>query len=156
VTKSNFKADEEVQRLNIAKYVKEYIDTLSFAYEDKMDITYKGDCDFISKISVLSLSIVLDNLISNSLKAKANKVEIEFTGNKKELIILFSDNGLGVDLNLFPRTEAIFDLGVKSINEGSGIGLYTVKNKMREMYGDIEFIGNNISLKGATFKLYFK
>ncbi len=155
ITKSNFKADEEVQKADIVKFIKEYIDNYSYAYKGKIDITYKGDVDFISRISLLDLSIVLDNLISNSHKANAKKISIEFKIQGSKLVVFFHDNGDGLDLKTFVDPSAIFSLGVKSNIEGSGIGLYSVKKKMNEMYGDIIFSGNNISLKGATFKLEF-
>jgi signal transduction histidine kinase len=156
ITKSNFKADQEVQKVDVVKYIKEYIDTYSFAYKGKIDINYKGQTNFITRLSVLDLSIIIDNLISNSQKANAKKIEIEFQNNGKELNVFFHDNGDGLDLEMFPKPEAIFSLGVKSKNEGSGIGLYSAKKKLNKMYGDIQFVGNNILLKGATFKLIFR
>lgn len=156
ITKSNFKADEEVQKVDIVRFVKEYIDTYSYAYQGKINISYAGKVSFISRVSLLDLSIIIDNLISNSYKAKANKININFEVNENILNVYFEDNGKGVSSKEFPSTFSIFELGVKSNIEGSGIGLYSVKKKMKEMYGDIEFVGNNISLKGATFKLIFK
>ncbi len=156
ITKSNFKADEEVQKIDIVKYIKEYIDTYSYAYKRKVKISYSGNAKFISRISILDLSIVFDNLISNSQKANATSIKLEFINNGKSLEVLFHDNGRGVDLTKFPDASSLFILGMKSQVEGSGIGLYSVKKKMKEMYGDVEFVGNNISLKGATFKLAFK
>jgi signal transduction histidine kinase len=156
ITKSNFKADQEVQKLDVVKYIREYIDTYSFAYQGKIEISCIGDASFITRLSILDLSIVIDNLISNSQKAEAKKIEIEFLKDGKNLSVLFHDNGNGLDLKMFPNPDAIFNLGVKSKTEGSGIGMYSAKKKMEEMYGDIEFVGNNISLKGATFKLTFK
>jgi len=156
ITKSNFKADQEVQKIDVVKYISEYIDTYSYAYKDKIEITCKGKTSFISRLSILDLSIVIDNLISNSQKAQATKIEIEFIKDGKDLFVLFHDNGTGLDLEIFPEPSAIFNIGVKSKTEGSGIGLYSVNKKMKEMYGKVEFIGNNISLKGATFKLTFK
>jgi len=156
ITKSNFKADQDVQKIDVAKYIREYIDVYSSAYKNKVSIKCIGQSDFITRLSILDLSIIFDNLISNSLKSKAKVIEIVFKKEANALEVFFRDNGEGLDLDLFPNPETIFDLGVKSKTEGSGIGLFSVKKKMKEMYGDIEFVGNNISLKGATFKLTFK
>jgi signal transduction histidine kinase len=156
ITKSNFKADSDFQKVNVAKYFKEYIETYSYAYKDKVKITFKGQSDFISRLSLLDLSIVIDNLISNSIKAKANKILIEAIDGGKILSVLFNDNGIGLNDEFIESPLSIFELGVKSNIEGSGIGLYSVKKKMNEMYGDIEFTGNNLNLKGACFKLIFK
>ncbi|QXP69225.1 ATP-binding protein [Polaribacter sp. R2A056_3_33] len=156
ITKSNFKADSDFQKVNVAKYFKEYIETYSYAYKDKVKITFKGQSNFITRLSLLDLSIVIDNLISNSIKAKANKILIEAIDEGKKLSIVFADNGVGLNDEFIKSPLSIFELGVKSNIEGSGIGLYSVKKKMNEMYGDIEFKGNNIDFKGACFKLIFK
>jgi signal transduction histidine kinase len=155
ITKSNFKADQEVRKVNVAQYIREYIETYSYAYTGKIKITFQGEASFDTRISVLDLSIVIDNLISNSQKAGAKKIEIEVKKSGKNLDVLFHDDGRGVSKEFFVSPKSIFELGVKSNVEGSGIGLYTVKKKMKEMYGDIEFVGNGIKLKGATFKLSF-
>ena len=156
ITKSNFKADSDFQKVNVAKYFKEYIDTYSYAYKDKVKIIFKGQSNFITRLSLLDLSIVIDNLISNSIKAKANKILIEARDEGKNLSFLFSDNGIGLNDEFIGSPLSIFELGVKSNIEGSGIGLYSVKKKMNEMYGEISFKGNNVILKGACFKLVFK
>jgi len=156
ITKSNFKADQEVRKVNISQYIREYIDTYSYAYTDKIKITVSGKSNFISRISVLDLSIVLDNLISNSHKAKAKQIDLEFKDSQKGLDVLIHDDGKGIPNEFSNNPSVIFELGVKSDVEGSGIGLHTVKKKMKEhLHGDIEFIGNGIKLKGATFKLSF-
>ena len=139
------------------KYIKEYIDTYSYAYTGKIKITVSGKSDFISRISVLDLTIVLDNLISNSHKAKAKNIDIEIKEITKGLDVFIHDDGDGVPNDFLYTPNAIFELGVKSNVEGSGIGLYTVKKKMIEnLHGDISFVGNGIKLKGATFKLSFE
>jgi signal transduction histidine kinase len=156
ITKSNFKADQEVRKVKIAQFVKEYIDTYSYAYTDKIKIAVSGKSDFISRISVLDLTIVLDNLISNSHKAKAKNIILEIEDSTKGLEVFIHDDGNGITKEFLTSPNAIFELGVKSNIEGSGIGLYTVKKKMIEnLHGDIDFVGNGVKLKGATFKLSF-
>ncbi|ANQ50551.1 ATP-binding protein [Flammeovirga sp. MY04] len=155
ITKSNFKADEEVQKADVVQYIKEYIDNYSYVYKDKIEIKYVGDVSFVTRLSLLDLSIILDNLISNSHKANAKEILIEFKEESSNLIVLFHDSGDGLDINRFVNPKSIFELGVKSDVEGSGIGLYSVKKKIEEMYGKVSFVGNGILLKGATFKLEF-
>lgn len=156
ITKSNFKADQEVRKVKVSQFIREYIDTYSYAYTDKIKISVSGNSEFVSRISVLDLSIVLDNLISNSHKARAKHIDLEFKDSKKGLDVLIHDDGKGVPNEFSKNTKAIFELGVKSNVEGSGIGLHTVKKKMKEnLHGDIQFIGNGIKYKGATFKLSF-
>ena len=103
------------------------------------------------------MSVVLDDLISNSEKAKAHKIKIEMVNlSKEELKILFCDDGNGVE-NRFLTDEKsmnkIFELGVTTTNGGSGIGLNSVKEGLKSMNGTIKLLGNNIKLKGACFEI---
>ena len=109
------------------------------------------------KISILDLSIVLDNLKSNSEKAGATELRLDFSRNGRTYIVDFTDNGVGVDLNAF-TPENIFEEGVTNRRGGSGIGLSTIKERMREnLNGDISFLGNGLHFKtGATFRLTFE
>jgi hypothetical protein len=156
ITKSNFKADQEVRKVKISQFIREYIETYSYAYTDKIKIEVLGDSDFVSRISILDLTIVIDNLISNSHKARAKNITLEVKDSTKGVDILIHDDGNGVPAEFLLIPNAIFELGVKSSIEGSGIGLFTVKKKMKEnLHGDISFVGNGLKLKGATFKLSF-
>jgi len=102
----------------------------------------------------LDLSLVIDDLVSNSEKAGANEILVEFMKDDTDLVLLFSDNGKGVP-DIFVRNEkAMFELGVTS-TEGSGIGLNFVIKTLEKMNATIKFVGNNTSLSGATFKITF-
>ena len=47
----------------------------------------------------------------------------------------------------------IFELGVRDSDErGSGIGMYDVRKRLEDMKATIVFNGNNVKLKGASFK----
>ncbi|RWY47475.1 sensor histidine kinase [Mucilaginibacter gilvus] len=155
ITKSNFKADQENKKVNVVEFVSEYITTYSFAYQDKIKIEFKSTSEFITRLSLLDLSIVIDNLISNSVKANADQILIEAIVKGSQLILSFSDNGKGVAEDFVNNPNLLFQLGSKTDVEGSGIGLYSVKRKMGEMYGDVRFAGNGKQLKGATFNLIF-
>ena len=103
------------------------------------------------------MSVVLDNLVSNSKKANANELRLDFSREGRKYIVDFSDDGDGVNLNLFTPIT-IFEEGVTNRRGGSGIGLSTIKDRMKkELNGDIEFIGNGLYFRtGATFRLTFE
>lgn len=156
ITRSNFKEQSEKQKVDIVRYVEQYLDTYSYINE-KNDIEFdiiSDNTSYWSKISILELSIVLDNLISNSTKAGASKVLVEMKRNKTECQIIFSDNGSGVAAKFLENPEQIFELGVTD-TRGSGIGLYTAREALNTMNGKISFLGNSISLKGASFQIAF-
>lgn len=162
ITRSNFKADRNTQVANIVLYIKQYIDIYSEIYpRNELSFNIKDNgASLIRKFSVLDISVVLDDLISNSEKAGAHKIEIEMINNsKEELKILFSDDGRGVEERFLEDEIAknkIFELGVTTTTGGSGIGLNSVRQGLKSINGTIELLGNNIKLKGACFEILIK
>lgn len=158
ITRSNFKAQRNEQYVDIVKYINQYIEVYSDIY-DKSELHFEvidNGSSYEKKISVLDLSVILDDLISNSEKAKAKKVLIEISNpNSKSLKILFSDNGNGVPDEFVDSSEEIFELGVTT-TDGSGIGLHSVRAALESMGGTIKFVGNGIPLKGASFEIRIK
>ncbi len=157
ITRANFKANSDYQDVNVIKYIEQYFDLYRTMYEDS-NISFVINADnvseeFVKRISILDLSLVLDDLISNSDKAGANKIQIDFSNNKKgDLIIDFSDNGKGLDSEFIHKPELIFGLGVTT-TDGSGIGLDFVRQTLKKMKGQIEFSGNEKILSGACFRI---
>ena len=159
ITRSNFKTDKNSQIVDVVKYIKQYIDVYSEILSDseiEFEIIAEDDTELIRKISLLEISVILDDLISNSEKATAKKIRLELSNpSKDKLKILFSDDGIGVPEQFLKVKTKIFELGVTTTVGGSGIGLNSVKTGMKSMKGDIEFLGNGLSLKGACFEITF-
>ena len=157
ITRSNFRAQQNEQIVDIVKYISQYMAIYSDIYEKnqlQFDIIL-NDATFVKKVSLLDISVVLDDLISNSEKANASLVQIETVNPTDEsLLIYFSDNGRGVSERFLENSEQIFELGVTT-TEGSGIGLNSVRTALKSMNGSIEFLGNNLRLGGATFQISF-
>lgn len=162
ITRSNFKTDRNAQIADVVQYIKQYIEIYSDIYP-RNELEFKiveKDTTLTKKFSVLDMSVVLDDLISNSEKAGASLIEIEMTNtSKEELNILFSDDGRGVAEKFLGDEKSknkIFELGVTTTNGGSGIGLNSVREGLRSMNGTIKLIGNNVKLKGACFEIIIK
>ena len=155
ITKADLSLLAESKLVNIQNYVQEYLTN----FTDSFKVQYHSDIvePLEKKISILDLSIILDNLVSNSQKANAKELWINFSRKGRTYIVDFTDNGDGVDLNLF-TPQSIFEEGITNRRGGSGIGLSTIKDRMiKELNGDIEFIGNGLHFPtGATFRLIFK
>lgn len=157
ITRSNFKTDKNEQFIDIVKYIDQYISIYKDIYE-KSNLEFKVEANnstLFKKVSILDISVILDDLISNSEKADAKQILIEMESNQNELIINFSDNGKGVSNEFANNPDKIFELGVTT-TDGSGIGLNSVRTALKAIKGTIEFIGNNISLKGACFKIIIR
>lgn len=154
LTKADIGFISESHHVDIMEFVKEYILNYQSSIKVRFGHGYEG---LIKKdIKILDLSVVLDNLVSNSRKASATEVKVDFSNEGRRIIVSFSDNGVGVDLSQY-STESIFELGVTNRRGGSGIGLHTIRRYMQEeLNGDIQFSGNGLEYdNGATFKLIF-
>lgn len=155
ITKADLSLLSESRDVDIQGFIREYLSN----FTDSFKIQYHSDMakPLEKKISVLDLSIILDNLISNSKKANATELRLDFSRSRRTYIVDFTDNGDGVDLELF-TSQTIFEEGITNRRGGSGIGLSTIKDRMKkELNGDIVFLGNGLHFaSGATFRLTFE
>ena len=97
------------------------------------------------------------NLISNSIKYRSyNRVpsiEIKSIIENDATVLLFSDNGIGLDLE--KNGHKLFGLN-KTFHRGrdsKGFGLYITKTQIEAMGGKIS--ATSEVNKGATFKINF-
>jgi hypothetical protein len=157
ITRSNFKTQANSQIVDIVKYAEQYLRMYSEIYDNNnvSFIINTNDAKLERKISVLDLSLIFDDLISNATKAGANKIQAEFKNKNGNLEILFSDNGDGLNKKFLENPDKIFELGVTT-TDGSGIGLDSTRKQLKQMHAKINFVGNNILLKGANFKIVFE
>lgn len=155
ITKADLALLAQTGLVDIQTFMKEYLANYKKSFKVQYHSTLAEALE--KKISILDLSIVLDNLKSNSEKAGATELRLDFSRNGRTYIVDFTDNGVGVDLNVF-TPENIFEEGVTNRRGGSGIGLSTIRERMREnLNGDIVFLGNGLHFKtGATFRLTFE
>ena len=155
ITKADLALLAQTGLVDIQAFMEEYLANFKKSFKVQYHSTLTESLE--KKISILDLSIVLDNLKSNSEKAGATELRLDFSRNGRTYIVDFTDNGVGVDLNEF-TPENIFEEGVTNRRGGSGIGLSTIKERMREnLNGDITFLGNGLHFKtGATFRLTFE
>ena len=154
ITKADIKDLRQATNANIVSYTMEYLKK----FNGSMYITFDNQIrtTILKKLSLLDLSVVLDNLISNSSKAEAKQIHVTFRNEGTRIIIDFSDDGTGVDMEMY-NPEDLFEEGVTNRSGGSGIGLSTIKRTMKkQLKGDVKFLGNGVyNLKGATFELLF-
>jgi len=100
------------------------------------------------------LSIVLNNLISNSIRyrhpARKPAVEVNVHKTRDHLEILVSDNCLGINEH---HLDKIFNMFYRTSDHssGSGLGLYIVKETVKKLSGTIEV--KSVVNQGSTFKI---
>lgn len=153
IIKSNFDYKHTKQRINLPIYIREYIEDLNIS-RPNLNFTIDGVFDKYYLINPIEIDIILDNLVSNSMKAKANKIIISFEKLNDKIQINYYDDGLGMSEKLVHNSNSIFELGVRDSSErGSGIGMFDVKKRIDNLKGNIKFLGNNLKLKGAAFQI---
>ncbi|MEE1008816.1 MAG: ATP-binding protein [Agathobacter sp.] len=155
ITKADVSILRDSIELNIYEYTKEFLGILG----NSINISFINNLktEVFKKVQILEWTIVLQNLVSNSKKAEADAIQLTFTADGRKLLLDFSDNGKGVDLEKF-TPDSIFEIGITDRQGGSGIGLNTVQSAMRDkLNGSVEFLGNGLNnMKGATFRLTFE
>jgi len=101
---------------------------------------------------------VLHNLLSNAIKYRyPNRppiIRVATSIVEDYICLMVSDNGLGIDTELFK--DKIFNLYQRFHNhvEGKGLGLYLIKTQVQALGGKIE-IESKVN-EGTLFKVYFK
>lgn len=151
-TKANFKLFTDESVIDLIKYIEEYINNIikPMRNEDlNIEILNIYKSNFTGVFRPLEISIIIDNLISNSYKAKAKNIIIELITKSDEITILFKDDGIGVDYKV---KDNLFEIGVTNTPGGSGLGLFHLKKMINDMGGSI--ILEN--LKPAIFKIILK
>ena len=91
------------------------------------------------KMKLIILKII-DNVVSNSLKAKASSLCISFREDLHHVFVAFCDDGVGIDPAV--SEELIFELGLSmnATKKGFGIGLNEIKELAEDMGGTAKVI----------------
>lgn len=123
--------------------------------EDTLELKFNTNCEVM--IDVSSLGMVFNNLVDNSIKYSDSKVQIKVTAEctQKKLIIDFKDNGIGIPVKeqkkVFQKFYRIYDKNIPNV-KGTGLGLYWVKEIIKNHKGDI-YIMNSGKSEGTTFRI---
>ena len=146
---------ENVQLYDVFENIFSQLNFLIGLNKPSIKINFE-EVDTINTNKAYLESIIL-NLMTNSLKYKSEerklKINISTVLTNDTTTILFSDNGIGIDLDR--NSDKIFGLYQRFHNhtDGKGLGLYLVKSQ-------VEIMGGNIHLEsevniGTTFTLTF-
>jgi len=156
ITKAGFNLTANQISEDVLVFIEQYIKELYLADEDIIDSKLNINVfnspkeEFIMDVRPLELTMIIDNFIHNSERADASDINFSYEVSNKELLVIIEDNGKGIaEENLVK----VFDLGYTT-TEGSGIGLFNIKQSVIEMGGTIE-VESELN-KGTKFIIRFK
>ena len=133
----------------VYNYVRDHDKQIHFESDIEQTATFSAD--------LFRLEIILKNLLSNAVKYQnpdnqKPQVKVKVKSNEVEANIIVSDNGIGIKPEYAPHIFKLFyRAGVTGNKEGSGIGLYIVKEAVERMKGAIAV--ESAPLVGTTFKI---
>jgi len=156
--KVNFNIHSNKLDVDIISFTNEYIENVYKLRDDlrinrellNVKINMSKGLEHKIKFNPIDMIIVLDNLISNSSKHGASKVDLTWTKTGTSIQFSFKDDGKGIPDNIL---DSIFDFGFTTSRRGSGIGLYHVKEIIESLNGTID-VNSKLS-KGVEFLISF-
>lgn len=156
--KVNFNIYSNTLDIDVVAFANEYIENVYKLRDDlrinrellNVQINTPADFEYKMRFNPIDIIIVLDNLISNSSKHGASKIELTWKRLENFVQLAFKDDGKGIADNII---DNIFDFGFTTSRRGSGIGLFHVKEIIEKLNGKIE-VNNELS-KGVEFKISF-
>ncbi len=139
------------------------LDTIESSFEKQLlenDVHIKRDFSAINEMLTVKTFIhsIFVNLISNAIKYKQPGIPglLEISSDKVDgkVVLLFKDNGMGIDLS--KRSGQVFGLYKRFHTqiEGKGMGLFMVKTQVESLGGKIA-IASEVN-KGTEFRIEFE
>ncbi|HEY9046516.1 MAG TPA: tetratricopeptide repeat-containing sensor histidine kinase [Ohtaekwangia sp.] len=120
----------------------------------KVDI--EPNLEFYSEWAIVNT--ILQNLIENAIKYsmpdKEPIVHISIARNEKSLVIIVTDNGIGIDPKLQTKVFNMFFRANDRV-EGTGLGLYILKRAVERLHGEVSFKSEVFQGTSFTVKLPF-
>jgi two-component system, sensor histidine kinase and response regulator len=113
------------------------------------NVKYVGDA--------FRLKIIFENLISNAIKyqnpsSEIKKIDVIINSDSNNLCISVSDNGIGIDAKFLEHVFDLFFRTEDALNaEGTGIGLYLVKETLNKIGGKVTV--ESQVMQGASFQI---
>ncbi len=155
VTMAGFNTQAEKITNDIVSFINDYVNNIylpadSFIHKKRPITISINEPKFKKemKFRPFEITVALDNLFSNSRKASATKISLNWKKEKDSLILNFKDDGDGIPSEI---ADKIFEFRYSN-TDGSGIGLYHVKDILEKYKSTIEFIPNK---NGAEFAIKF-
>jgi signal transduction histidine kinase len=146
---ANFRLDSEKIDTDVAEFITDYIEQIAKVFGgNRLRIQVQNSHPGLRKtFNPINVSVIVENLINNAMRAQASTIRFELSPlDKIGLLIRVSDNGRGMKAGT--NKTRIFEMGYTT-TQGSGLGLYHVRQVLGEMGGTIEL--DESAAKGVAF-----
>ncbi|GAA2849003.1 signal transduction histidine kinase [Aminobacter aminovorans] len=157
-TKGGYKQQSAETKADLSAYIRDYIEIITNLWAPQgLKVQVSSDeVEVVRTFRPIEIGIVVDNLVTNAAKAKASIVSFGLSataGTRPELVIEVADDGNGWPESL-DALERVFEKGITT-TDGSGLGLYHVKQVIEGMRGVIEAHAEPLSekLDGAHLRI---
>jgi PAS domain S-box-containing protein len=149
-------SNDHIKEMNLRLEVLRVIDILSgFIKQSDARLTIDIAEDIVVHFNPAYLESVFMNLITNSIRYRDQErpLLIKITAEKTSFntIIIFSDNGIGIDLELYGTKLFGMQKTFHGNGDARGVGLFLVKNQVEAMGGKI--FAESVPGVGTTFTL---
>ena len=141
VLQAQFNTENEMIKADIFCFISDYCSTILKKGYPRLTFKVQNEkaLVFTRFFSPQNIGVILDNVASNSKKAHAKNIYVNISENSKYFILDFTDDGVGLDLSKITDVDSLFEFGKGYTENGSGVGLYHVKEIVeRELEGFVQ------------------
>jgi signal transduction histidine kinase len=150
------KVDIKIEDIKLKELLEDTITDVKFNKgASAIELIYEPSDDHVFKSDYSQMRIIMANLISNAVKyhnlnQEKPYIKILFKRKKSVVRITVEDNGNGIPEEGLPK---IFDMFYRasSETEGTGLGLYIVKDAVEKLRGYIDV--SSVYGKGTSFTI---
>lgn len=128
----------------------EFINKIKTGYLEELNINFNDNNEYLVQMDSMQMRQVFNNLIKNSIEAKATQIKIEINNENDKIKLSLSDNGMGIEKE---QLLTIFEPYFTLKRSGTGLGLAIVKQIIEQHNAEI-LVESEIGI-GTTFHIYF-
>lgn len=151
----NARGPVHTMNVDVNRLIRESFERVRFGSDRKVELRLKSEENLMALVDLERTRLVVENLLSNSVKYSNPTVEdpwVSVTTGRQDgkLLLEVEDNGIGIHKDYQDRVFEMFFRAHEN-SEGSGLGLYIVKETLDKLGGAIEL--KSVQYKGTTMKV---
>jgi signal transduction histidine kinase len=150
----NIRIDLQTDKIHgdLLQFLGEYFQVRLVGVPGMPDASFDaGNISLVRDFSPVDIAVLVDNLLDNARKAKARKVEFKASQKGTNAVVIkITDDGLGIDERKVDSSK-LFERGYTGSASGTGLGLYSVTQILKNMNSTIELVGDG---SRADFEIF--